>query len=416
MFLLDAAMAIEISGAIVGYGLEQSGLGSRIRTQFRPKDELDRKAKAEALGRAIFRAAERVTAENFAFDRVYDVEFLKTDGAPFLGEFLTVDPDLNPSDFAIAWAEFWKRQPWRTDKVKAHDLEAIALDFFEALGDELHGESELADLANAQVLVQIRTELAAIRSVLGAGKATRATEYDYLKWVVDRSRYLNPHVHQKVQEFQRIRLDRVFVELSATPVARPSLDRDRQPKEEEVEEYRRLLVASGREPEEVDEELLRLGEHVRMRPNPTPSGPLFGFVRDNPRLVVLGDPGGGKSTLLQQLALLHAEVFNKWSGGASTELGPFRFPLHLRIAEYANQRRVNVGVTATARRSLLQTFASTFESEGCSPSGLDDLISSNLQAGTCLVLLDGLDEIVSATDRIQIVNEIDLFVRQHVPK
>ena len=59
-------------------------------------------------------------------------------------------------------------------------------------------------------------------------------------------------------------------------------------------------------------------------------------VMRNDRVVILGDPGGGKTTLLRYLALKLAEAL--WSGRAEVgkDLGTSRFPILIRIAEYAD--------------------------------------------------------------------------------
>ncbi len=45
-----------------------------------------------------------------------------------------------------------------------------------------------------------------------------------------------------------------------------------------------------------------------------------------------------------------------------------------------------------------------------------DLLQTELEKGNCLVLLDGLDEIVSADERLGVVKQIEDFVRHHIGK
>src|SRR5205814_1677669 len=52
----------------------------------------------------------------------------------------------------------------------------------------------------------------------------------------------------------------------------------------------------------------------------------------------------------------------------------------------------------------------------CPKRGLADLLQSELDKGNCLILLDGLDEIVSAEDRLGVVKQIEDFVRRYSNK
>src|SRR5260370_9355599 len=49
----------------------------------------------------------------------------------------------------------------------------------------------------------------------------------------------------------------------------------------------------------------------------------------------------------------------------------------------------------------------------CPREGLADLLTTKLGQGNCLILLDGLDEIVSADDRRSVVRQIEEFVRRY---
>ncbi len=113
---------------------------------------------------------------------------------------------------------------------------------------------------------------------------------------------------------------------------------------------------------------------------------------------------------LRHLALQHALAL--WDGrqvGAPhprPALGEVAFPVLARIAEYAEDGRW--------KRTSLSAFLPTAFSRGeCPAAGLGDLLAQELDAGGCLLLLDGLDEIVAADDRRGVVNQIEAFVRQH---
>lgn len=125
-------------------------------------------------------------------------------------------------------------------------------------------------------------------------------------------------------------------------------------------------------------------------------------VRDGPQVLVLGDPGTGKTTLLRYLALCHARGL---LNGGSVQGRPARFPIYVRIGEYARQGYPRVGIS-----DFLPGYLNRSE---CRTPGLARLLGQQLEAGRCLVLLDGLDEIGSAELRRGVVTAVMNFVAAH---
>jgi HEAT repeat protein len=118
-------------------------------------------------------------------------------------------------------------------------------------------------------------------------------------------------------------------------------------------------------------------------------------------LVILGEPGSGKTTFLRYLALNHAQALRD---DRDTDMGETRFPILLRIADYV-QYGMHQG------KSLSDYLADDCTRHECALSQLPALLKAELQAGRCLILLDGLDEVIHGDDRRMVVERLEDFVR-----
>jgi hypothetical protein len=115
------------------------------------------------------------------------------------------------------------------------------------------------------------------------------------------------------------------------------------------------------------------------------------------RLVLVGDPGSGKTTALRHLALAQLEDFAKDEEEAA-------LPFLLRLGELLDHiRRQRDSSLAEDSPAWLLRFLSSRNDElnlGLSPQ----FMSETLEKGRCLLLLDGLDEVPNGRDT-------DLLVR-----
>jgi hypothetical protein len=174
---------------------------------------------------------------------------------------------------------------------------------------------------------------------LGAATATETDQARYLHWVLDQHRYQRTAGMVRNTMVQ-VPLRDVFVDLAAERDHRPGdrvevwLKRERtrlQVLRDSGEldglsfeaELDRLLVQAGAEAG-------RVGESSE----PTPVSVLTA-VRDCRQLLVLGDPGSGKTTLLRYLAFRHATARVNGSGAVDGELGRPRFPIYVRLGDFA---------------------------------------------------------------------------------
>jgi HEAT repeat protein len=135
----------------------------------------------------------------------------------------------------------------------------------------------------------------------------------------------------------------------------------------------------------------------------TPSLPLSDVVSRHDHLLLLGEPGSGKTTFLRYLALKHAQSFREQK---DTEFGKAYFPIFLRIADYV-EHGMRRGIP------LSEYLARDCKRHGCLALDLVDALKANLQAGSCLVLFDGLDEVGDAGSRRAVVQCLEDFIHSY---
>jgi hypothetical protein len=160
------------------------------------------------------------------------------------------------------------------------------------------------------------------------------------------------------------------------------------------------------------------------------------------QLVVLGDPGSGKTTLARWLTLVLASACLKdlpnlevplaqvnptTEGDKTISLGKTRIPILVRVAEYAEerQRHKDEGKAPPTLLEFLgkQTWLGSriVWDEDCPECGstiesklLNQFFRDILQAGEALIILDGLDEVPASALRDEIVEEVDVFASQWI--
>jgi predicted NACHT family NTPase len=252
--------------------------------------------------------------------------------------------------------------------------------------------------------------LKAIRYKLGAEQATSGTRRDYLHWLIERNLYLDPRGIFQTQRQVQVKLDEVYISLRAQRDKAPS-DVDRRLLEQEMAKLEEKIVRDKLLTEEIEDQKEHVMARIESRFLGTKNAPdenveLADAVNRHECLVILGDPGSGKSTLLRYLALMHAQSLYEGRSEAGSDLGTARFPILIRIADYAEHGMPK-------GKSLSQYLADYYEMHECPNMGLADLLANELATGKCLVLLDGLDEIVNADDRRKVVERIEDFIRYH---
>ncbi len=233
------------------------------------------------------------------------------------------------------------------------------------------------------------------------GREAKALE-DYRKRLIADHEYLDFRGILQVREFLRLRLENLYVPLNATVgvlqrTSAPALpEGDRSLKALKEHPSRRGRREPTRQqlmlfPAAVTEQFLERRVTVAE------------VLREHRRLIVLGDPGSGKSALLKLLAI-------KFSRGRDAVREAFGLdeellPLLLPIAAYGD---------AVADRGVL-AFCDFVMQRGAADRVDGELTRRKLEAGECILLLDGLDEVLDLNTRIRVSRQIERFIRNCAP-
>jgi formylglycine-generating enzyme required for sulfatase activity len=202
----------------------------------------------------------------------------------------------------------------------------------------------------------------------------------YLTYVVDRYRYLDL---KGMGVSDRVPLRLPLAEMYVPLKARVELP--------EGETWSRSIRLAGREMLDVKE--AALGERL------SAPRPVLDLLRRNSGLIVLGDPGAGKTTFLKHLALGLAT-----GQGESLNLD-VHLPVLVPLSAYAN---------ALAQREVrLDDFIADYFHNLGTDLPIGAMLREALAQGGALVLLDGLDEVQDSALRGTVVERVVDFYTFH---
>ena len=230
---------------------------------------------------------------------------------------------------------------------------------------------------NIVISEAVRQVWAGTKPKLDASVLKAATEA-YLRYILDLHTYLTMKGMGPAENVPlQLRLLDLYVPLKA---------RREVPK---GETWERSLKLAGRQAAADDPEAPHLGEPE----------PVLGILKAKDSVIILGDPGSGKTTFLKFLAL-------KLARGEGAELGlGERLPILLPLAAYANaMQHKNV--------RLDDFIIGYFDDIGCD-FPLKPMLAEALAAGKALILLDGLDEIKDLSLRNTVVERVTNFYASH---
>ncbi len=203
----------------------------------------------------------------------------------------------------------------------------------------------------------------------------------YLEYLVDAYQYLDL---RGMGISDRVALKLPLLEMYVPVKARLSTP--------EGETWARQLRVAGRvlSAEETEAVGERLSEPV----------PVLALLQKHDGVVLLGDPGAGKTTFLKVLAVALAS-----GQGETLGLGG-RLPILLPLAAYAN-------ALAAGDVPLDRFIARYYEEDRGIRVPLGDLLTQALDEGRALLLLDGLDEVRDTGRRHLVVDRVRDFYSRH---
>ncbi|CAF1390389.1 unnamed protein product [Adineta steineri] len=137
------------------------------------------------------------------------------------------------------------------------------------------------------------------------------------------------------------------------------------------------------------------------------------ILGDNRWIVVLGDPGSAKTSLLRWVTYIFAEAAShmetrvQFDGEYSL---PLRIPILIRIGEFAEW------LNQSQTKSLLDYIGQhTWFAERYCNDGKDiEVLKQLIYQGHCLILLDGLDEVSNLQQKNEIIDYIRKFTDEYV--
>ena len=234
-------------------------------------------------------------------------------------------------------------------------------------------------IINADV-VQVAGKYARMLASKASPANLSQTIVDYLRYVLDRHRYLSL---KGMGVADRIPLRLPLLDLYVPLKARLELP--------EGETWGRGIRLAGRAVMTEDEAgwVGRLGEPQ----------PVLDLIQKHDGLIILGDPGAGKTTFLKYLALRLALGEGQAVGLAD------RLPILAPLSAYANALDGN--------DVRLDDFISDYFHDIGADWPIGPLLAEALQKGKALVLLDGLDEVKDLGLRHTVVERVTDFYTLH---
>ena len=128
-------------------------------------------------------------------------------------------------------------------------------------------------------------------------------------------------------------------------------------------------------------------------------------------IVILGDPGSAKTTLLRWITRVFAEAADRGDEivHASGWHSAVRIPILIQVDEFA------FWLEQHPKKTLMEYIGDhTWSKERYCDNGSNSALQEWINHGHALILLDGLDEIVDAERRKEVVELVKIFIHKYV--
>ncbi len=297
-------------------------------------------------------------------------------GAPLTGEDNTVEP--------VPCRDLWQSVAGDEPPLPDHfDWNGLARDYQRKLRVIRARYPRLRELLNAENL-----DAMAQHTRETAGVPAPFDTAAYAKALLDRYARLDLDLVEDTGVYYEVKLWSVFIPQSVRPC------REYLPQYHELpKELQRRLRESGDIPGDLEPERL---ERFRAEYRELPTQSVLEAVRapGNRCTVILGDPGAGKSTLLRLLAL-------QWARKSAGERTGEPLPLLIELRRFAAWTAAATGEKLPAQDFIDYCHGGNIH---CHLNRLQ--LDAELTAGRCLVLLDGLDEVLEPGRREAVTTAI----------
>ncbi|MGB7312712.1 MAG: NACHT domain-containing protein [Nodosilinea sp.] len=279
------------------------------------------------------------------------------------------NPQIDHAQLRKIWEEKYENLNWRLS-AGVIDWRRIAWDYQEAVKGIIKADSELRGILNSNLLEDIAHNTAQLSPGFDTETYRTSLQSSY--------GYLKLYTLDSTDRADTIKLWNIFIEQTvreALPPSRYDLPLD----------IKRQLQAEGRLDDDLSAEAL---EYYRRDYFQQPARKVLEAVADSPRAVILGDPGSGKSSLLQYLAL-------EWVEGNTDTL-----PLLIELREFALAESANFLDFLHRGRGVDWQFD-------------QQQLHQHLLDSPTLVMFDGLDEIFNCAIQSTVIDDIIRFAQQY---
>ena len=216
-------------------------------------------------------------------------------------------------------------------------------------------------------------------------KTRYASRERYLTHLVRYFQDLNFAGIPEPKDGQALRVEDIFIDIQSEVEVRPNLRAFKERVRKYQSENERRRVGKKR-PEKA---MLRLSINQALA--------------ENLNIVILGDPGSGKTTFLKHVTLAFAEDRSERLG-----LDEKRLPIFIRLYDYAAKRAEN----ADDDLSFVDYFAQ-FANDHLQLKLSPGFFADALESGECCVCLDGLDELGAVGLRRELAGAVDALVSRY---